>query len=163
MRALKSAGCGHVHCTQVALAVVGNASAGINLLALCFSFSSESRKSRHALPNMKFKILKVRVGAAVEQTQVFRSALLIFSVRWQCHRSWEHLHGIHFLSYSGLNQTLYFTTETAESSETSGSKFRDGNRIVLIKRCWLPFCNLKKNILINIKVDYIFLTQTIIA
>lgn len=122
VRALKSAGFWHFHCTQVAFS--GHEEC-LCLVLACLPLVSVfllSTKSRHALPDVRFKTLKVRVGAAVEHTQAFRSGLDIFSVRMYCHRSWEHLHGIHFLAHSGLNQTLYFTTETAESSETSGSK-----------------------------------------
>lgn len=119
VRALKSAGFWHIHCTQVAFSGHGEC---LSLVFTCLPLVSAfllSTKSRHALPDVRFKTLKVRVGAAVEQTQAIRSGLHIFSIRMYCHRSWEHLHGIHFLAHSGLNQTLYFTTETAESS---GSK-----------------------------------------
>lgn len=93
---------------------------GITLLALHFSFSAESRKSRHTLPDMRFKILRVRVGAVVEQTQAFRRALLIFYLRMQSQilgaLAW---HPFLSIFWPKLN---YFTAETAESSETSGSK-----------------------------------------
>lgn len=54
----------------------------------------------------------------------------MFSISMHCYGFCVYLHGIHFLVYSGLNQNLYFTAETAGSSESGGSKVQ----------CWQQPC-----------------------
>lgn len=72
---------------------------------------------------MRFKNSRISVGAAVEQTQLSYK-------EWIAHVFYEHV--LLWLPHvptwhpflSILNQNLYFTTETAGSSEPGGSKFQ---------------------------------------